>query len=61
MAKKVKPTYVEPSSYFPEEIRKQFKLGEYSDIAIKRRQGREAQKETEKASTKKVKKTTKKK
>ncbi|MBO4413572.1 MAG: hypothetical protein J5830_02580 [Clostridia bacterium] len=29
--KKVKAIYVEPADYFPKEIRKEFKLGEYAE------------------------------
>ena len=31
MAEKKRKTYVEPSEYFPKEIRKEFGLGEYWD------------------------------
>ena len=29
--RKVKITYVEPADYFPKEIRKKYKLGEYAE------------------------------
>ncbi len=32
MKKKIK--YVEPADYFPKELRKKYKLGEYSDINV---------------------------
>ena len=32
MKKKIK--YVEPADYFPNELRKKYKLGEYSDINV---------------------------
>ena len=57
MAKAVKATYVEPMSYFSEEARRALKIGEFSDEAIKKRQEEEANK----ATSKKVKRTTRKK
>ena len=33
--KKIKVAYAEPDDYFPKEIRKEFKLGEYAEDAKK--------------------------
>lgn len=41
MAKK---TYVEPDNYFPESIRKEFKIGDYAEDEKKKEENRELNK-----------------
>lgn len=46
------PTYKEPTDYFPREIRKQYKLGEYAETGTAKKEKKKTVKRTTKKSGK---------
>lgn len=55
MMEKRKATYIEPSEYIPKELRKEFGLGEYSELYKKRLEEKKTVNKTAKKTTKKSK------